>query len=466
MRRALTLLLAAATLAGCKTLEPTYQRPAAPVPQTFPQGGLYPAETQGAPAPSWETVFKDPKLQGLIKTALAQNRDLRGAVANVAAAHAQFEIQRSQLFPTLNAGASATTLREPSSALGGGGGGEVSARSYSANLGVSAWEIDLFGRLRSLSKEAFEKYLATDEGRRSVQLSLVAEVANAYLTLAGDRSQLAVSRQTQTSGTESLSLTQSRFQAGVASQLDVRQAQTVVEQARADAAAREIAVAQDKNALDLLVGSAVPDAQLPASLAETMPSFADFSAGLNSDVLLRRPDVLQAEHALKAANADIGAARAAFFPTISLTGSTGFTSPSLSDLFKSGSTFWSLGPSASLPIFNAGRNTAGLKASKAERDAAVAAYEGAIQSAFRDVANALAQKGGSVEQIAANQALVDASADALKLATARYQRGADSYLNELLAQRALYTAQQSLLSAQLARTSNLVTLYRALGSAD
>jgi multidrug efflux system outer membrane protein len=467
MTRTLITLLMAASLAGCATLEPAYHQPALPVPASFPQGGVYPSEQETAASANltWETVFTDSKLQGLIKTALVQNRDLRATVANVAAAHAQFQIQHSQLFPTVTAAGQETQAHEPLSEITGvpGAVGHETIRTDTADVGVSAWEIDLFGRLRSLSKEAFEQYLATDEGRRSAQLSLVAGVANGYLTLAADRSLLQISQQTQKSSGDTLKLTQSRFEGGVASQLDVRQAQTVVEQARADAATRAITVAQDKNALDLLVGSTVAEDQLPANLDETRPSFADFSAGLKSDVLLDRPDVLQAEHTLKAANASIGAARAAFFPTISLTGSTGFASASLSDLFKSGSSFWSIGPAISVPIFDAGRNAAGLRLSKAQRDADVATYESAVQSAFRDVANALAEKGGSVEQLAAQQALVDASADALRLSTARYERGSDSYLDLLDAQRTLYSAQQQLVSAQFVQTSNLIALYRAVG---
>jgi multidrug efflux system outer membrane protein len=465
MKRALIALLFASALSGCATLEPAYQRPAAPVPAAFPQGGVYGQGAAVTSAPlGWEQAFGDPRLQGLIRQALTQNRDLRATIANVAAAHAEFEIQHSQLFPTVDASGAVTWSRTPLAvAQGGAGSGHEDLRTISADVGVSAWEIDLFGRLRSLSKEAFEQYLATDEGRRSAQLSLIAEVANAYLTLAADRSQLSISQQTQKSSGESLNLTQSRFDAGVASALDVSQAQTVVQQARADAATRQIAVAQDKNALDLLVGSNTPDDQLPAGLAEVMPTFPDFSAGLTSDVLLDRPDVLQAEHTLKAANADIGAARAAFFPSISLTGSAGAISPNLSNLFKGGSSAWSFGPAITVPIFTAGRNAAGLWLSQAERDAATATYENAIQSAFRDVANALAQRGGSVEQLAAQKALVDASQDALRLSTARYERGADTYLNTLLAQRTLYVAQQGLVNVQLAETSNLVVLYRALG---
>ena len=455
------LALTGGLLAGCATLEPAYQRPAAPIPAAFPQGGPYAAVQPAATPPaqtSWKSVFGDPKLQGLIETALTQNRDLRAAVANVQAAHAQFEVQRSQLLPTVEASGSATYAREP-----GITGAHVDTHSFSAGIGVASYELDLFGRLRSLSKAAFEQYLATDEGRQAAQLTLVAEVAEAYLTLAGDRSLLAVSVQTQTSGQESLDLAQRRLDAGVASGLDVDQARTVVEQAKANVAAYTVQAAQAKNALDRLVGQVVTEDRTPRGLEETMASFAEVPAGASSDILLSRPDVLQAEHTLRAANADIGAARAAFFPSITLTGEAGTLSPNLSGLLKGSNSVWSFGPAINLPIFTGGRNQANLKVSQAQRDAAVATYEGAIQTAFRETADALALRGGSAAQLAAQQALVEASADALKLSTARYEQGSDTYLNTLEAQRTLYGAQLGLVTIELARTNNLVDLYRALG---
>jgi multidrug efflux system outer membrane protein len=456
------LLATASLLAGCGTLEPPYRRPEASIPPTFPQGAPPYLAAQPAATPAsqiaWRSVYGDPKLQALIQTGLNQNRDLRATIANVEAAHAQFEAQRSQLLPTVAVSGAATYAREP-----GLTGGRVEAQSFGAGVGVAAYELDLFGRLRSLSKAAFEQYLATDEGRRAAQLALVAEIADAYLTLAGDRSLLQVSQTNQASAQESLDLTQRRFDAGVASQLDVDQAATVVQQARANAAAYAVAAAQAKNALDRLVGSVVPEDRTPTGLEETMASFADVPAGLSSDILLSRPDVLQAEHQLRAANADIGAARAAFFPSITLTGQAGALSPNLAGLFKGSNSVWSFAPAINLPIFTGGRNRANLRYSQAVRDAAVANYQGAIQTAFRETADALAQRGGSIEQLAAQRALVRAAADALTLSTARYERGADTYLNTLLAQRTLYAAQLDLVSIELVRTANLVTLYRALG---
>jgi multidrug efflux system outer membrane protein len=317
--------------------------------------------------------------------------------------------------------------------------------------------------LRSQSDSAFEQYLASDEGRRSAQISLVAETVTAYLTLAAYQQLVSVSQQTEQSARQTLSLTQSRFNAGAASQLDVSQAETVEEQARANAAAYAVDAAQAKDALDLLVGQTVAPADLPASLDEIAPSIASVPAGLSSQVLLTRPDVLQAEHLLRSANAQIGAARAAFFPQISLTGQDGFESTSLSSLFKGANNSWSFAPSVTLPIFTGGKNLGNLRSSDAQRDSAVAAYESAVQSAFRDVADALASAGGTVDQLNAQQALVASATQALTLATARYERGADTYLNMLDAQRTLYAAQEGLVSIKLANVSSRVTLYRALG---
>lgn len=464
-RRLVAAVSAAALLSGCN-LAPIYHRPAAPIPATWPVGAPYPAAqagTQGA-APAavadWRTLFTDPKLIGLIQSALTENRDLRATVANVQVARAQFQAQRSNLFPSLNAGASATWSRTPAIPPLTG---HVQTRDIEAGLSVPAWEIDLFGRERNLTRAAFEQYLGTEAGRDAAQLSLVAEVANGYLTLAADRSLLKIAQQTQASSETSLNLTQSRFRDGVASELDVSQAQTVVQQARADAARYAIAAAQAKNALDLLVGRTVTDAETPADLAETAASFRPPPVGVRSDVLLLRPDVLQAEHNLRAANADIGAARAAFFPSITLTGSAGQASTALSGLFHGENSSWSFGPAVTLPIFAGGRNLANLRGARASRDVAVAQYQGAIQAAFRDVADALAARVGLAEELSAQQALVNAASTALTLSTARYNRGVDPYLNTLEAQRTLYAAQQGLANIQLAETSNVVAVYQALG---
>ncbi|HVY33544.1 MAG TPA: efflux transporter outer membrane subunit [Caulobacteraceae bacterium] len=458
MRRVLSLGLTM-LLAGC-TLAPRYERPAPPTPSAFPQGGPYQAAVaSAAPLQDWKTAFSDPRLQRLIQTGLTQNRSLRQTVANVLAAHGQFEVQRSQLLPSLSANGSELQQHAPAAL----GGNLQPGRLYTANLAVSAYELDLFGRLRSQSEAAFQQYLASDEGRRAAQISLVAEIASAYLTLAADQQLVSVSRQTEQTAGQALSLIQSRFDAGIASDLDVSQAETVVQQARADAAGFAVAAAQAKDALDLLVGQTVEVADLPVSLDEVAPTIAATPVGLSSQVLLSRPDVLQAEHLLQAANAEIGAARAAFFPRISLTGQDGFESVSLSNLFQGANRSWSFNPAVTLPLFAGGKNLGNLRTSQAQRDAAVAAYENAVQSAFRDVADALASAGGTVEQLSAQEALVAAAGQTVKLASARYDRGADTYLNLLVAQRTLFAAQESLVKIKLANVSSRVTLYRALG---
>jgi multidrug efflux system outer membrane protein len=454
VKRLVTILGVAATLAGCN-LAPPYVRPAPPIPGAWPQGPSYAAPQAGANAAdvSWRTFFTDPKLQAIVAQALSQNRSLRVAIANIEAARAQFRIQRADLLPTVAGSASASYTR----------GAGVTERLYSASIGLSAYEFDVFGRVRNLSRAALEQYLATEEARRSVQTSIIAEVATDYLTLASDRQLLAVAQQTLASQQASLALTRARFNAGEASQLDVEQANTTVQQARADVAQFTTQAAQDKNALDLVVGATVPDSELPTGLQPPMGVTTALPAGSSSLVLLQRPDVLQSEHQLRAANADIGAARANFFPTISLTAAAGLSSPALSGLFNARSGAWTFAPGLSIPIFDAGRNRANLRYSQAQRDIAVANYENAIQTAFREVADALARRGTIAEQLAAEQSLVDSAATSLRLSTARYERGTDPYLNVLVAQQTLYSAQRTLVQTQLIELTNAVSLYRALG---
>jgi multidrug efflux system outer membrane protein len=404
----------------------------------------------------WQAFFTDPALKAVIAKALEQNRDLRSAVAQIQAARAQYVIQRGSLFPGVSASGGELYERTPN-----GVGGSIDARYYSATVGFSSWQIDLFGQIQSKTRAAQEQFLASAEARRAVQVSLIAEVATDYYTLTADQQLLAVARQTLQAQQASLDLINSRMTAGVASMLDVRQAETTVEQARADVAQYTTEAAQARNALDLVVGASTADVVVPPALPEA--AFAPLAAGVRSDVLLQRPDVLEAEHQLKAYNADIGAARAAFFPSISLTANGGQESNALSNLFDSAARTWLFQPSISLPLFEGGRNVGGLRAAKAQRDEAIDAYEKAIQSAFRDVADALARAGTIGEQLSAQQDLVTSSADSLKLSTARYDRGADTYLNVLIAQRSLYGAQQSLVTTQLTRLSNGVALYKALG---
>ena len=454
-------VLGLCALLGACNLDPAYHRPAPPVPASFPQGPSYSPPAAGPAAQvSWRAFFTDPDLKAVIEAALANNRDLRVAVANIQSAQAQVAVQRAALFPSIAGNAGATYEQTPNTFVPGGG--SLKLTLYNASIGFSNWELDLFGRTRSLTRAAYDQFLAEEDNRQAVQVSLIAETATAWFTYASDKDLLAVAQQTLVAQQASLDLTRARFNGGVASELDVHQAETGVEAARADVANFTTNVAQARNALDLLVGAPVPDARLPRTLPEA-GGVGEIQAGLSSEVLLTRPDVLQAEHQLLSANANIGAARAAFFPQIGLTASVGQESAGLSKLFASASRTWLFEPNLAVPIFEGGRNLGNLKAAKAERDAAVAQYEKAIQGAFRDVADALARQGTIGEQLSAEQALVDAASQALTLSNARYERGIDTYLNVLIAQRTLYNAQQSLIGTVLTRLTNTVSLYRALG---
>jgi len=454
--------VAAALLTGCATLEPRYHRPAAPVPVNFPTGPAYPAPGD-APLPDWRAVFPDPKLQAVIEQSLANSRDLRVAVGQLEAARAQYHVQRAALLPTVDASASATYAREYTGLPPAFGSAYERTTEYSASLGTTSYEVDLFGRLRSLSKAARETYLATDEARRATQITLVGSVATDYLTLASDESLLEAARQTVISGQSNLDLANRRLQGGIASALDVANAETIVDQAKDDVARYTTQVAQDRNALDLVVGAVVAAEDLPSGIDDPAARVGVVPEALNSSVLLRRPDVLEAEHTLRSANANIGAARAAFFPSISLTGSGGSTTMSLSSLFAPGTGVWSFGPTITLPIFDGGKNKGNLDYARAEDRIDVAQYEKAIQTAFREVADALAQRGTIADRLRAQQGLVKAAADSLKLSQALYARGSDSYLDVLTSQRTYYAAQQSLIAVQLTAATNVVTLYKVLG---
>lgn len=460
LRRTLTLLLAAATLAGC-TLAPAYQRPGLQVGQTWPVAGATSPEGASAADLAWRDVFQDDRLQQVIDLALRQNRDLRIAVANIEQARAQYRVQRSELLPAISATGSGNRVHSPAGVSQFGEAGTFS--QYSATVGFSAYELDLFGGIRSLSAAALQSYFAVEENRRTVQISLIAEVAADYLTLAADQDLLAITQDTLKSREDGLVLIQKRFEAGAASQLDLSQAQTLAEQARSDAAVAVAQVAQDRNALQLVVGADIPAALLPNGGVAAVGILADLQAGLPSDVLTRRPDVLAAEHNLQAQNANIGAARAAFFPRISLTAATGSTSTELSNLFGGGTGAWNFAPQVVLPLFSGGANIANLKGAKASRDVAVAEYEKAIQVAFREVSDALAIRATIRDRVSAQERLVTASGEAQRLSQARYDRGVDSYLVLLDAQRTLYAARQTLLAAKLAEALNRVDLYKALG---
>lgn len=448
--RAAAATTAALALAGCSMM-PTYERPAAPVADSFP----YPGASQGTPAAQldWRQFFGEPRLQELIAAALANNRDLRVAVLNIEQARAQYDIRRADQLPTIGATVSGSRAPAPNGAT---------ARSITAGVAFSAWEIDLWGRIASLSEAALAQFLATEEGRKSVQTSLVASVANAWLNLVADEEQLALTRRTLATREESLRLVRLRFDLGASSELDVRQAESLAEAARVALAQQQRQRATDLSALALLVGQPIPTT-LQTGTGIASVSLPDLPAQTPSEVLLARPDVRQAEQQLVAANANIGAARAAFFPRISLTAGIGSASTSLSDLFSGGSWGFTVAPSLLQPVFDAGRNRASLASATVARDIAVAQYERAIQSAFRDVSDALAGRAFFGEQVAAQGRLAAAEAARFRLSELRYREGVASYLELLDAQRSLFAAQQGLISARQAQLQNQVSLYRALG---
>lgn len=454
----MSLAVAVACLATGCTLAPSYERPAAPVAASWQDSA--PA-AQSAADIAWQDYFADAKLRGTIELALANNRDLRVAVANIDKARALYQVQRAALAPAVNATGAESASRTPER-LSTTGKDYVS-HSYSAGIGIAAWELDFFGRVQSLKDQALAQYLATEEAQRTTQISLVAEVANAWLTLGADRERLQVAQATLQAQRESLVLVQRRFDVGTATGLDLAQAKTSVESARVDAARYTSQVALDENALTLLVGAPLPAELRPDALVAEVANQTELPAGLPADTLLRRPDVRAAEQQLIAANANIGAARAAFFPRISLTASTGFASPELAGLFAGENRTWSFAPQISLPLFNAGSNRANLDAAHASKVAQVATYEKTVQSAFREVADALAQRATLGEQLEAQTALNAASQDALRLSQARYEKGVAGYAAVLDAERSLYAAQQSLIGTRLTRQTNRVTLYKVLG---
>ncbi len=474
MHKALITALALATslfVSGCAMLEPRVPDAAPatpaewPLPPTTSADGdndaqaptITDAQQDGLVMPvadvGWRDFFVDPHLEQLIALSLENNRDLRVAVLNVERARSQYRVQRADRIPSL--GVNAQLQRT--------GGDAPVTNLYSAGLGLAQFELDLFGRVRNLSHSALQRYFATEESRRSAQLALISEVANTYLALSADRELLRISEATLGSQQASYDLTRKRFELGALSALDVSQARTVVETARSDVARFAGQAAQDTNALILLVGSTIDPAMLPTSFEPRISGLTALPAGLPSSVLLRRPDVMAAEHQLLAANANIGAARAAFFPSISLTGSIGSASNELSGLFEGGNGVWSFMPQINLPIFQGGRLRANLGVARADRDIALAQYEKSIQIGFREVADALALSKTLADQRVAEQALLEAATRAHDLSKARYDAGRDSYLILLDAQRTLYSAQQSLVRTLLSEQANRVTLYKVLG---
>ena len=444
-------LTLAMTLAGCMSLAPKYERPAAPVAPNFPIAGA--ASSRAAASIAWQEFFADARLRQLIGLALSNNRDLRVAILNIEQARAQFQIRRADLLPTVGLGVSGNRMPGPN---------DSTSSTYSAGVAVSSFELDLFGRVRSLSNAALAQFLATEEARKATQISLVASVANAYLATLADDELLALTQQTLDARAESLRLIQLKYDNGVVSKLDLQQGLALVDSARVTLAQQQRQRAQDGNLLTLLVGQTLPAAAAPGTtLAATVLS--ELPAGLPSDLLTVRPDIRAAEQQLLAANANIGAARAAFFPRISLTGSAGAASGELSGLFKSGAFGWSFAPQMVLPIFDYGRNQANLGSARAGREIAVAQYERTIQSAFREVSDALAGQATYGEQLRAQRSVAEAELERFKLSDLRYRSGAASYLDLLDAQRSLFSAQQGAVQANLARVQNQVTLYRVLG---
>jgi len=456
-RPRLVALAAAALLAGCSMI-PALERPAAPVAAEWPGTPAPAASAAAAPLAAdlaWQDFVSDAALRDVIRLALANNRDLRVAVLNMEQVRAAYDIRRADQFPTLNLGATGT--RQPKT----DGSGTI-ASAYTAGLSTASWEIDFFGRVASLKEAALAQYLASEEARRAVQVSLVAAVAQTWLSLQTNDELLALTQRTLATREDSLRLTKLRLDNGAASALDLRQAESLAAAARATLAQQQRLRALDVNALTLLVGQPLADAQLPSAITTAAP-FRDVPAGLPSDLLTRRPDIRQAEQQLIAANANIGAARAAFFPRISLTAGVGTASSQLSGLFKSGAWGFTLAPQALLPVFDAGRNQANLASSRAGRDIAVAQYEKAIQTAFREVADALAGRATLGAQLAAQQTQVDAETDRFRLADLRYRNGIASYLELLDAQRSLFAAQQAVAQIRLAVRQNQVALYKTLG---
>lgn len=458
MRKPMMASLALAVslvLSGCSSLEPRSTEVAPTIPSQWPGTATTGAQTATADVADigWREFFVDPRLQAVITQSLDNNRDLRVAVLNVERARAQYRIQRADRVPAIGVQGQMTRS----------GGDAPVTEQFSANLGVVEFELDLFGRVRNLSQAALQQYFAEAANRRSAQLSLVAEVANAWLTLGADSEQLRIAQATLATYEDSLRLTEARRQLGGASALELSQTRTLVETARTDVARFAGQVAQDRNALVLLAGGLIDASLLPQAEVTDVASVRPLPAGVPGDVLLRRPDVMAAEHVLLSANANIGAARAAFFPSISLTGNIGSASSELSGLFDSGTRVWSFIPKLNLPIFQGGKLRANLGMATADRDIALAQYEKAIQSGFREAADALALNESLDAQLSSQQALVAAAEQAQQLSQARYDAGLDSFLTLLDARRTAYTARQSLVSTQLAQQSNQVALYKVLG---
>ena len=465
--------LVALLASGCATMEPRLGQPDPAIPPSWPVGDAYLVQSEAAlPTVTYKQVFRDPRLQTLISQALVNNRNLMAAASNIAAAREQYRIQRAQLFPQLDAAAGVTVTGERSSSSSSGSGsgsGSTGASSrtivanYTAGLSVPSFELDLFGRIRSLTHAQLQLYFATEAGARATRLTLVGDIASAWLIYASDYSLLVIARQTVESTSKSVDLTRQQLDAGIVPRTNLSQAIETMAQAQANLAQQRTAVAQDVNLLQLLVGAPIDPSLLPGSIDEAGATIADVPAGVSSYVLLRRPDVLQAEYQLRSANADIGAARAALFPKLTLTGLAGFASSALASLFTGGAFGFSAGANAAYTIFQAGAGRANVRLTEAQRNAALANYQLAVQTAFREVADALARRATMDEQLAATTRQQAAAADVYMLEEQRYRAGIDAYLNLLVAQQQYYSVQQILVQTKLMAAQNRVDVYQALG---
>lgn len=455
--RYISLVLLPFFVSGCVSLTPEYERPFAPIPPTWERGVN--EHNQSVQTLFWQDFIRDERLLSVVTQSLEQSRNLRKAVANIEAARATYRIQRGGEFPTIEASVSGTKARSVTNS------GTVTTQDSSVTLGFSSYELDFFEKMRSLSEAELETYKGVEEAERSVRIALIAETTTAWLTLAADESLLTLSQQTNESAKRSFDIVQKRVELGLDSKVSLYNAQSIVQQAKADVASYTTKVAQDLAALELLAGASVEEKLLPKGLEPSSQAWlADVPIGLSSNVLLSRPDVLEAEHNLKASHANIGSARAAYFPSITLTTNAGLGSSTLSGLFSGGtSTIWSFVPSISLPIFDAGVRDAKMDYAKAKRELYLASYEETIQTAFKEVAFSLARRATIFEQYKAQEGLVEANANSYTLYNMRYQKGVDTYLNALLAQRALYSAEQTLINVRLEELGNRVTLYRVLG---
>jgi multidrug efflux system outer membrane protein len=457
------LVSTAALLSGCN-LAPDYSRPFAPVPNTFPQGPAYVDDEAVSPSPEasdlpWRDFYTDAKLRDVITLALENNRDLRIATLNIDRTRSLYNIKRSALLPTINAGAGVTRARTPADVSPTGV--TTTASQYNADLGFASWEIDLFGRIRNMSEAALQEYFASEQASRAAQILLVSEVASTYLTLAADQTCLELAGTTLKTRQDAFELVRLRHERGLSPLIDVHRAQAQVDAAQASYVTFVQLIALDKNALNLLSGTTVPDDLLPGNLA-SVKSPTPVSAGMSSLVLLNRPDIMQAEHQLMAANANIGAARAAFFPRISLTAAAGTASSDLSGLFGSGQGMWTYGAQVVMPIFDP-RTWAAVRVSETEQKIALAQYEQTIQNSFREVADTLAVRGTILQQLQAQEQFVRSESEVNSLANVRYQRGLDNYLSVLDSERELYASQLELVALQLTRLTNQVKLYAVMG---